>query len=84
VFWNLYSADQWQAAQHGAPILGVRLAGIGLREPPYDYEAALAQAPPDRRRAPIVTASPVFPNTNHFWQKCHDDRILMLHRCRKA
>jgi putative ABC transport system substrate-binding protein len=60
VFWDRYSADQWQAAQHGAAISGMRLGGIELREPPYDYEGALAKAPPDQRGAPIVTASPVF------------------------
>ena len=59
-FWDRYSADQWQAVQHAAAILGVRLAGIELREPPYAYEAVLAQALPDQRGALMVTASPVF------------------------
>jgi putative tryptophan/tyrosine transport system substrate-binding protein len=58
--WDRYSADQWQAAQDAASMLGVRLTGIELREPPYDYEAALAQAASEQRGALIVTLSPVF------------------------
>jgi ABC-type uncharacterized transport system substrate-binding protein len=40
--------------------LGLRLAGIELREQPYDYERALAQVPPDHRSALIMPTSPVF------------------------
>ena len=32
--------------------LGLRLAGVELGEQPYDYEKALAQAPPDHRSVP--------------------------------
>jgi putative ABC transport system substrate-binding protein len=35
-------------------------AGIELREQPYDYEKALAQAPRDQRSALIMCTSPVF------------------------
>jgi putative ABC transport system substrate-binding protein len=38
--------------------LGLKLAGIEFRKQPYDYEAALAQAPPDHRGASIVMTSP--------------------------
>src|SRR6266542_1539812 len=38
MFWDRLSADQWQAAQNAAATLGLRLSGIELREPPYDYE----------------------------------------------
>src|SRR5262249_27353314 len=41
MFWDRLSADQWQAAQNVAATLGLRLSGIELREPPYDYERAL-------------------------------------------
>jgi len=59
-FWDSSSADQWNATSSAASTLGLRLAGIELREQPYDYENALAQAPPDYGRAIIVGASPIF------------------------
>jgi hypothetical protein len=39
---------------------GLRLAGVEPRERPYDYKAALMQAPPDHLGALIVSTSPVF------------------------
>jgi putative ABC transport system substrate-binding protein len=60
VFWDRLSADQWQAAQSAAATLGLRLSGIELREPPYDYERALREAPPDHRGMIIVATSPFF------------------------
>jgi len=59
-FWDRLSADQWQAAQRAAATLGLRLSGIELREPPYDYERALHEAPPDHRGMIIVATSPFF------------------------
>src|SRR5262249_2791810 len=47
VFWDRISVDQWEAARDAGGKLGLRLAGIELREQPYDYERALAEAPPD-------------------------------------
>jgi putative tryptophan/tyrosine transport system substrate-binding protein len=44
VLWDSISADQWQAAQRIAPSLGIRLSGIDLGEPPYDYDRVLGQA----------------------------------------
>jgi putative tryptophan/tyrosine transport system substrate-binding protein len=38
----------------------LRLAGIEFRQEPYDYERALAQAPPDHRSVLIVLISPIF------------------------
>jgi putative ABC transport system substrate-binding protein len=60
VFWDRLSADQWQATQRAGAILGLQLVGIELREQPYDYERALAQAPPDHRGALIMMLSPLF------------------------
>jgi len=54
------SADQWRAAQEAATAVQLRLAGAELRQPPYDYEAALAQAPADHRNALIVMNSAIF------------------------
>ena len=58
VFWDEISADQWKAARDAGARLGVRLAGIELREQPYDYEQALAQTPLGHRGNLIVMTSP--------------------------
>ena len=60
MFWDRLSADQWQAAQSAAATLGLQLSGIELRELPYDYDAALDQAPLDRRDMLIMPTSPFF------------------------
>ena len=60
MFWDRSSADQWKAAQNAAATLGLRLSGIELREPPYDYERALREAPPDHRGIVIVGTSAFF------------------------
>jgi ABC transporter substrate binding protein len=44
VFWDRISADQWEAARDASGKLGLRVVGIELREQPYDYDHALAQA----------------------------------------
>jgi putative ABC transport system substrate-binding protein len=58
VFWDQSSADQWAMTREAAGKLGVRVAGIELRNPPYDYEKALAEAPPDFRRVLFPLTSP--------------------------
>jgi len=60
VFWNANSVDQWEATQRAGKTLGLRLAGIELKENPYDYEAALKKAAPDYRSALIVMTSTEF------------------------
>jgi putative ABC transport system substrate-binding protein len=60
VFWDSASEDQWKATRSAAPEFGLRLAGVQLRDQPYDYEKALAQAPADFRSVVIVPTSPVF------------------------
>ena len=57
-FWDAQSAEQWKATEKAAQKLGLKLAGIELRERPYDYEWALARAPQDHRDALIVMTSP--------------------------
>jgi ABC-type uncharacterized transport system substrate-binding protein len=59
-FWDAISADQWDAAQTAATTLGFQIAGIEVRDPPYDYERALAQSAPDHRGGLIVMVSPFF------------------------
>jgi ABC-type uncharacterized transport system substrate-binding protein len=60
VFFDRTSTDQWQAAQGVAATLGLRLAGIDLGDPPYDYDKALSQAGPDYRGTVFVVASGFF------------------------
>ncbi len=60
MFWDQFSADQWEAARSTAAILGLQLFGIELREWPYDYEVALDQAPLDHRGMLVVPTSPFF------------------------
>ena len=60
VFWDAISADQWRATQSAAKALGLRVAGIELRETPYDYERAFAQSPLDYRGELLVMVSPFF------------------------
>ena len=60
VFWDHRSAYQWQETQDAAASLGLRLAGVELRELPYDYDQALARIPPDHRDTLLVMASPLF------------------------
>jgi putative ABC transport system substrate-binding protein len=60
MFWDKLSADQWEAARSTAVKLGLQLSGIELRELPYDYDAALDQAPLDHRDILIVPTSPFF------------------------
>jgi ABC-type uncharacterized transport system substrate-binding protein len=60
VFWDHLSEDQWHAAKEIALTLGLGLVGTELREQPYDYEVALAQAPSDHRGNLFVMTSPFF------------------------
>jgi putative tryptophan/tyrosine transport system substrate-binding protein len=60
MFWDASSEDQWNAISATAEEFGLRLVGVELREQPHDYEAALAQAPPDHRGALITPTSPAF------------------------
>jgi putative tryptophan/tyrosine transport system substrate-binding protein len=60
MFWDQLSSDQWEAARSTAAVLGLQLSGIELRGWPYDYEAALDQAPLDHRGMLIVPTSPFF------------------------
>jgi putative ABC transport system substrate-binding protein len=60
VFWDRLSADQWQAMRTAAETLEVRLAGVELRDQPYDYEAALAQVLLVHHDALIMTMSAFF------------------------
>jgi putative ABC transport system substrate-binding protein len=60
VFWDALSADQWHATEKNAANFGFDLAGIELRDYPYDYGKALAQAPDDHRGFLFAMTSPLF------------------------
>jgi putative ABC transport system substrate-binding protein len=60
VFWDEISADQWSATKESAEKFGLQVTGIELRERPYDYEQALAQAPSAHRNFLVVMTSPYF------------------------
>jgi putative tryptophan/tyrosine transport system substrate-binding protein len=49
VFFDQTSTDQWKAAQAVASTLGLRLEGIDVGDPPFDYDKALSRAGPDYR-----------------------------------
>jgi len=60
MFWDWQSAEQWQAARTAAATLGLRLSGVELRDPPYDYDRALGEAPLDHRGTLIAATSAFF------------------------
>jgi len=60
IFWDELSAGQWNATRDSAAKLGLQVAGVELRNYPYDYEQALAQAPAVHRGFLIVMTSPYF------------------------
>lgn len=60
VFWDRHAADYWAALQRAAPKQGIKLAGVELAKPPYDYAAALGARAPAERRFLIAQSSPFF------------------------
>ena len=58
VFWDQLSVDQWKAIEAAGAKLGVRLFGVELHNAPYDFERALAQAPPECRGSLLSTTTP--------------------------
>jgi putative tryptophan/tyrosine transport system substrate-binding protein len=60
VFYDQKSGDQWKVAEAAGGRLGLRLSGVDLHDPPFDYERALAEAPLDNRKNLFVLMSPGF------------------------
>ena len=60
MFWDPSSEYQYRSTRSVAAEFGLRLAGVELREKPYDYERALAQVPLDHRSTLIMPTSAVF------------------------
>jgi putative ABC transport system substrate-binding protein len=59
-FWNDEAAPAWRAAADAAPLLGIALAGVEVRNPPYDYERGLLQVAPEFRGALFMPSSAFF------------------------
>jgi putative tryptophan/tyrosine transport system substrate-binding protein len=79
MFWDQSTADQWKAVWEVASKLGLRLAGVELRDPPYDYERALAQAPPDARGTVIAAASQFFfRDRSKLIETVHRHRVVSM------
>jgi putative tryptophan/tyrosine transport system substrate-binding protein len=60
VFWDRTSFDQWKAVEGAAANLGLRLDGVDLGDPPFDYDKVLAQVEPEYRGTVFVLASGFF------------------------
>jgi putative ABC transport system substrate-binding protein len=60
VFWDALSEDQWRATRDNATKFDFDLVGVELRDYPYDYARALAQAPKEHRGFLFATTSPLF------------------------
>jgi putative tryptophan/tyrosine transport system substrate-binding protein len=60
VFWDRTCLDQWKAVEREAAKLGLRLEGIDLGNPPFDYDKTLARAKSEYRGTIFVLASGFF------------------------
>ena len=58
LLYDIAGVDQAEAAKRSAAALGIPLEAIELRNPPYDYEQALAGTDGTRGDALMVTSSP--------------------------
>ena len=61
-------ADQWQATKASADKFGLQVTGVELRDYPYDYEKALAQAPPSTERFLMMHDLAVLAATASGWR----------------
>jgi len=59
-FWDFDAAATWRIAADAAPSLGIALAGVEVRDAPYDYERGLLQVEPESRGALFMPNSAVF------------------------
>ena len=59
-FWDFDAVEPWRAAVAAATSLGIDLAGVELRDLPYDYERGLQQVAVEFRGALFMRNSVVF------------------------
>jgi putative tryptophan/tyrosine transport system substrate-binding protein len=60
VLWDVGSADQFQSLKNAGQNLGINLFAVEMGDPPYNYEAAWKQVPPESRRMLILPTSGIF------------------------
>jgi putative tryptophan/tyrosine transport system substrate-binding protein len=60
ILWDEISADQFEAAQQAATLLGIATVSLEFRITPYDYEWRLAEAGVGPGDGLIVMTSPIF------------------------
>ncbi|HEX3538619.1 MAG TPA: ABC transporter substrate-binding protein [Stellaceae bacterium] len=75
VFWDAVGADSFKATVPAAQTLGLTVQSVELRNPPYDYEAALVTATPAPGDALLCMASPYF-----FHDVQQLDELAVRHR----
>jgi putative ABC transport system substrate-binding protein len=73
VFWDAPGRDSFKATVPAAETLGLQVKAIEFRDPPYDYEAALASASPGPGDALLCMLSP------HFFHNRQQLDELALH-----
>jgi len=59
-FWDAEAAETWRATMEAAPSLDIALAGVEVRERPYNYEGGRGQVPPESRGALFMPSSAIF------------------------
>jgi putative ABC transport system substrate-binding protein len=59
-FWDTISADQWREADKAALGVGLRLQGVELSNPPYNFSDAFRTATRGRAEALLLLMSPIF------------------------
>ena len=58
--YDVHSADQLNATEVAARALGLELRSLELKNPPYDFDQAMAVAGQNQAQALVVLSSPVF------------------------
>jgi len=75
VFWDDFAADQFKAAEAAARTLRVQLHAVKMRNPPYDFEAALRTVVQERPGALLGLASPLL-----FRERARVAELALKHR----
>jgi putative tryptophan/tyrosine transport system substrate-binding protein len=58
-FWDRESAETWKIAAEAAPSLGIELAGVEVRDTPYEYETEFQRVPAQCRGAMFTPNSAI-------------------------
>jgi putative ABC transport system substrate-binding protein len=60
VFFDPISTSEWATVESAGNKFGIRLVGLNLHDPPFDFDRALAETQPDNRKNLLVLSSPRF------------------------